>query len=110
MVYILLILLFISDKNNSFKDQTNKNVKHTLLTEFFWLAKERKIRTRNKGINKRSILSSLFFKCFFRFQLEMASFTMMRKMFPLVLNMKKRRDYQNFNICITYDNFDAKIG
>ena len=68
MVYILLILLFISDKINSFKDQTNKNVKLTLLTEFFWLAKERKIRTRNKGINKRNILSSLFFKCLFRFQ------------------------------------------
>ena len=52
-------------------------------TEFFWLAKERKIRTRNKGINKRNILSPLFFKCSFRFQLEMASFTMMGKMFPL---------------------------
>ena len=83
MVYILLILLFISDKLNSYKDRTKKNVKLTLLTEFFWLAKERKIRTRNKAINKRNILSSLFFQCSFRFQLEMASFTMMGKMFPL---------------------------
>ena len=83
MVYILLILLFISDKINSFKDRTKKIAKLTLLTEFFWLAKERKIRTRNKGINKRNILSSLFFQCFFLFQLEMASFTMMGKMFPL---------------------------
>ena len=96
MVYILLILLFISDKNNSFKDQTNKNVKRTLLTEFFWLAKERKIRTRNKGINKRNILSSLFFKCFLRFQLEMASFTMMRKMFPLFSQHEKTARLSKF--------------
>ena len=45
-----------------------------MLTEFFWLAKERKIRTRNNGINKRNILSSLFFKCSFRFQLEIGEF------------------------------------
>ena len=83
MLNILLILLFISDKLNSCKDRTKKMSKHTLLTEFFWLAKERKIRTRNNGINKRNILSSLFFKSFFRFQLEMASFTVMGKMFPL---------------------------
>ena len=83
MVYILSILLFILDKINSYKDRTKRTVKLTLLTEFFWLAKERKIRTRNKGINKRNILSSLFFQCSFRFQLEMASFTMMGKMFPL---------------------------
>ena len=82
MVYILLILLFTSDKLNSFKDRTKKSAKLTLLTEFFWLAKERKIRTRNKGINKRNILSSLFFQCSFCFQLEMTSFTMMGKMFP----------------------------
>ena len=24
--------------------------------------------------------------------------------------MKKRQDYQNFNICVKYDNFDANIG
>ena len=83
MVYILSILLFILDKINSHKDRTKKTVKLTLLTEFFWLAKEPRIRTRNKGINKRNILSSLFFQCSFRFQLEMASFTMMGKMFPL---------------------------
>ena len=82
MVYILLMLLFISDKLNSYKDRTKKNTKLTLLTEVFWLAKERKSRTRNNGINKRNILSSLFFQCFFRFQLEVASFTMMGKMFP----------------------------
>ena len=82
MVYILSILLFILDKINSYKDQTKKNVKLTLLTEFFWLAKvkERKIRTRNNGVSKRNILSSLSFQCFFRFQLEMASFTLMGKM------------------------------
>ena len=83
MVNILSILLFILDKINSYKDQTKKkNVKLTSLTEFFWFAKvrERKIRTRNNGINKRNILSSLFFQCFFRFQLEMASFILMGKM------------------------------
>ena len=83
MVYIDLILLLYQTKSIIFKDRTKKIAKLTFLTEFFWLAKERKIRTRNKGINKRNILSSLFFKCFFRFQLEMASFTMMGKMFPL---------------------------
>ena len=83
MVYILSILLLILDKINSYKDQTKKkNVKLKSLTEFFWFAKvkERKIRTRNNGINKRNILSSLFFQCFFRFQLEMASFILMGKM------------------------------
>jgi len=68
MVYILLILLFISDKINFFKDGNKKSAKLTLLTELFWLAKEPRIRTINKGINKRNILSSLFFKCSFRFQ------------------------------------------
>ena len=83
MVYIDLILLLYQTKSIIFKDRTKKIAKLTFLTEFFWLAKERKIRTRNKGINKRNILSSLFFKCSFRFQLEMASFIMMEKMFPL---------------------------
>ena len=83
MVYIDLILLLYQTKSIIFKDRTKKIAKLTFLTEFFWLAKERKIRTRNKGINKRNILSSLFFQCSFRFQLEMASFTMMGKMFPL---------------------------
>ena len=83
MVYIDLILLLYQTKSIIFKDRTKKIAKLTLLTEFFWLAKERKIRTRNKGINKRNILSSLFFQCSFRFQLELASFSMMGKMFPL---------------------------
>ena len=83
MVYIDLILLLYQTKSIIFKDRTKKIAKLTFLTEFFWLAKERKIRTRNKGINKRNILSSLFFQCSFRFQLELASFSMMGKMFPL---------------------------
>ena len=67
MVYIDLILLLYQTKSIIFKDRTKKIAKLTFLTEFFWLAKERKIRTRNKGIHKRNILSSLFFQCFFRF-------------------------------------------
>ena len=67
MVHILPILLFYQTKL-IYRRIELKKAKLTLLAKFFWLAKERKIRTRNKGINKRNILSSLFFKCFFRFQ------------------------------------------
>ena len=99
MVYILLILLFISDKLNLYKDRTEKNVKLTLLTEFFWLAKERRIRTRNNGINKRNILSSLFFLCSFVFSWKWRGSQGWERCFLYFLNMKKRRDYQNVNLC-----------
>ena len=67
MVFILSILLFYYTKL-IFRRTELKKAKLTFFAKFFWLAKERKTRTRNKGINKRNILSSLFFKCFFRFQ------------------------------------------
>ena len=38
-----------------------KKAKLALLGDVFWVAKERKMRTRNNGITKRNIFSSLSF-------------------------------------------------
>ena len=99
MVNVLSILLFILNKINSYEDQTKKKKCETYIaTEFFWFAKvkERKIRTRNNGINKRNILSSLFFQCFFRFQLEMASFILMGKMVFFIFLTSKNGEILKF--------------
>ena len=53
MVYILLILLFISDKINSFKDRTKKIAKLTLLTRVFLACEGTQDQNKKQG-NKQA--------------------------------------------------------
>ena len=102
MVYILLILLFMWDKINSFKDQTKKIPNLHCLQSFSGLRRN----ARSEQETREYTSATFWAHASFVFSWNWRVSQWWERCFLYFLNMKKLRDHQNFNLCSYVWNFN----